>query len=367
MTGDRCAALVIGGASGIGLATVRALAAEGYRVTIADIDEAGARDAAASLGGDVTATGMDVTDEDSVAAGFESAHGVHSVVNCAGLSIPGAITELDLAHWQTTIDVCLTGTFLVLKHAPGTGDGGEPGAAVVSLLHRLSPPRSHRVSESAQCARHEVVDRGGAAREHRVDHPVAARSGSGCAATEYDYQRCMDQGRHVVVPTLLRVVAGDAVPGEFPVTVGDDGALASATVLDRVPVRRCKPAIWSLCAVGARSSTRIRCRIPRRAWRDSAAPGSAASPPPWNTGLGSCWTGPVSLPVSPGSGGSIVAPNASSTIHGAATAKYSAAFRRGTRLQWRFTKDVACPAAWVIVLRRGPTARSVPDCRRPAW
>ncbi|MEU4812910.1 SDR family NAD(P)-dependent oxidoreductase [Nocardia fluminea] len=117
MTGDRRTAMVIGGASGIGLATARTLAAEGYRVTVADIDEAAARDAAALLGTDVTAIGMDVTDEDSVAAGFESAHGVQTVVNCAGLSIPGAITELDLAHWQTTIDVCLTGTFLVLKHA----------------------------------------------------------------------------------------------------------------------------------------------------------------------------------------------------------------------------------------------------------
>ncbi|TCJ97523.1 SDR family NAD(P)-dependent oxidoreductase [Nocardia alba] len=130
MTGDQRSALVIGGASGIGLATARTLAAEGYRVTIADIDGDAARAAAARLGGDVTAIRMDVTDEDSVASGFESVPGVHTVVNCAGLSIPGAITELELAHWQTTVDVCLTGTFLVLKHA---GRHAAEGAGIVCI------------------------------------------------------------------------------------------------------------------------------------------------------------------------------------------------------------------------------------------
>ncbi|MFD3747460.1 SDR family NAD(P)-dependent oxidoreductase [Nocardia sp. NPDC058633] len=144
MSDERRSALVIGGASGIGLATARTLAAEGYRVTIADIDDGAAREAATLLGDDVTAIRVDVTDEDSVAAGLRSARGVHAVVNCAGLSIPGAITELELAHWQTTIDVCLTGTFLVLKHAGRhIADGGsiiciaslngrQPGAGMAS-------------------------------------------------------------------------------------------------------------------------------------------------------------------------------------------------------------------------------------------
>ncbi|MET7773717.1 SDR family NAD(P)-dependent oxidoreductase [Nocardia sp. NPDC005366] len=126
MSEDTRSAMVIGGASGIGFATARVLAAEGYRVVVADVNATGARDAAARLGGEVTAITMDVTDEASVRRGFEAEHGVHTVVNCAGLSVPGAITELELAHWQTTIDVCMTGTFLVLKYAGRhTADGGS--------------------------------------------------------------------------------------------------------------------------------------------------------------------------------------------------------------------------------------------------
>lgn len=108
-------ALIVGGASGIGLATVRAFAAEGYRVVLADVNSEAAQRLAAELG--VTAMTMDVTDEESVAAGFAATPDLHAVVNCAGLSMPGPITELELSAWQTTVEVCLTGSFLVVKHA----------------------------------------------------------------------------------------------------------------------------------------------------------------------------------------------------------------------------------------------------------
>ncbi|WP_084495819.1 SDR family NAD(P)-dependent oxidoreductase [Nocardia shimofusensis] len=108
-------ALVVGGASGIGLATVRAFAAEGYRVVLADVNTEAAERLAAELG--VTVLRMDVTDEDSVAAGFAAVADLRAVVNCAGLSMPGPVTDLELSAWRTTIDVCLTGSFLVVKYA----------------------------------------------------------------------------------------------------------------------------------------------------------------------------------------------------------------------------------------------------------
>jgi 2-hydroxycyclohexanecarboxyl-CoA dehydrogenase len=64
-------ALVTGGASGIGAATVRRLAAEGARVAVADLNEDGAREVAAEVDG--AAVVMDVLDNDSVATGVDAA------------------------------------------------------------------------------------------------------------------------------------------------------------------------------------------------------------------------------------------------------------------------------------------------------
>ncbi|MEU6560603.1 SDR family NAD(P)-dependent oxidoreductase [Nocardia nova] len=119
-------AMVIGGGSGIGRATAHALARDGFRVVIADVNPEAARTVAGELGEPATALELDVTDEDSVAAGFGAAGPLHAVVNCAGLSMPGPITELELAHWKTTVDVCLTGSFLVVKYAGRQlADGGS--------------------------------------------------------------------------------------------------------------------------------------------------------------------------------------------------------------------------------------------------
>ncbi|RMI35697.1 SDR family oxidoreductase [Nocardia stercoris] len=130
--------MVTGGASGIGLATARALVADGYRVVLADIDAAKADAAAQELGDSASGLGMDVTDEASVAAGFEATTGLHAVVNSAGLSMAGLISELELAHWNTTVDVCLTGSFLVLKHASRhIADGGS--ITCISSLNGRQP------------------------------------------------------------------------------------------------------------------------------------------------------------------------------------------------------------------------------------
>ena len=64
-------ALVIGGASGIGWAVANGLTAEGCRVTIADLNADGAAARAADLGPPHAGAGVNVTDEDMVAALFE--------------------------------------------------------------------------------------------------------------------------------------------------------------------------------------------------------------------------------------------------------------------------------------------------------
>ena len=118
-------AVVIGAASGIGWASAQVLAADGDHVTLADRNIDGARSRAAELGEHHRAVEVDVTDEASVIRLFESTGPVDVVVNCAGFSNVGMIVDMPVEDWRSVIDVCLTGSFIVAKHAGRTlGEGG---------------------------------------------------------------------------------------------------------------------------------------------------------------------------------------------------------------------------------------------------
>lgn len=117
-------ALITGSATGIGRAVAERFAREGARVVIADRDGDAAAAAAAEIGAAARAVTMDVSDEASVSAAFAAlaadgwSPGV--VVANAGVQLFGqdaAVADLDLAVWQRTIDVNLTGAFLTVKHA----------------------------------------------------------------------------------------------------------------------------------------------------------------------------------------------------------------------------------------------------------
>ncbi|UUO02870.1 SDR family oxidoreductase [Mycolicibacterium novocastrense] len=141
------AAVVIGAASGIGWATARALAAEGDRVTLADRNVDGAREHAAELGEPHTAAHVEVTDEASVQALFEQNGPVDIVVNCAGFSNVGMITDLAVDDFRAVVDVCLNGAFIVAKHA---GRTLREGGALVSISSLNG--RQPAAGMSAYCA-----------------------------------------------------------------------------------------------------------------------------------------------------------------------------------------------------------------------
>jgi NAD(P)-dependent dehydrogenase (short-subunit alcohol dehydrogenase family) len=99
-------AVVSGAAHGIGRAVLERLAAEGAEVAGLDVEPGATFQ-------------VDVRDESAVAAAFESfGTPLDIVVANAGIQLPedAAAHELDLAAWQRTLDVNLTGTFLVVKH-----------------------------------------------------------------------------------------------------------------------------------------------------------------------------------------------------------------------------------------------------------
>ena len=122
-------ALVTGAASGIGFAVASRFAREGARVVIADRDGESAAGAAASITeetGEGTARplSVDIADEAALETGFAELGAAgwapDVVVANAGVQLFGQdakIAELDLAVWQRTVDVNLTGTFLTVKHA----------------------------------------------------------------------------------------------------------------------------------------------------------------------------------------------------------------------------------------------------------
>ncbi|KPV41871.1 short-chain dehydrogenase [Thiohalorhabdus denitrificans] len=115
-------ALVTGGASGIGEATVRAMVAEGAQVVLADLDsERG--DALVKELGDAWARFVptDVSDENQVANLFDQAEQwagtVDVVFNNAGIGHLGVSHEVSTKDWQRVVDINLTGVFLVAREA----------------------------------------------------------------------------------------------------------------------------------------------------------------------------------------------------------------------------------------------------------
>lgn len=114
-------AVVTGAGSGIGLATVRRLAAEGAHVVCADIDEESGKAAAEEAGGLFVRT--DVTDADRVDALFKAAFDTYGSVdiafNNAGISPPDddSILDTGLEAWRRVQEVNLTSVYLCCKAA----------------------------------------------------------------------------------------------------------------------------------------------------------------------------------------------------------------------------------------------------------
>jgi 3-oxoacyl-[acyl-carrier protein] reductase len=115
-------AVVTGGSRGIGAGICAALAAEGARVVIWDLDQQSADDLAAKIrsdGGQAEAVAADVRDDtavNSTVADIAAKLGsIEILVNCAGLSRDAPITDMTNEQWHTVLDICLTGSFYVTR------------------------------------------------------------------------------------------------------------------------------------------------------------------------------------------------------------------------------------------------------------
>ncbi len=131
-------ALVTGGGSGLGAATARALAGQGVKVAVLDINEANAAAIAAEIDG--AAFRCDVSDaasgEHAIAAAAKAHGPARILINCAGIGTAGRIVGRDgpmpLADYERVIRVNLIGTFNMLRLA----------SAAMSMLEPLADPRA---------------------------------------------------------------------------------------------------------------------------------------------------------------------------------------------------------------------------------
>ena len=129
-------AIVSGGASGLGEATARGLAAAGCRVVVADLSQERGKAVAEAVGGVFART--DVSDEQSVQAAVDAAESIGAplrvVVSCAGIGWASRTvgrdgTPHDLASYRKVIDVNLTGTFNLMRIGAAAVARTEPADA----------------------------------------------------------------------------------------------------------------------------------------------------------------------------------------------------------------------------------------------
>ncbi len=126
------AALVAGGASGLGAATARRLAEKGARVLVADVQEEPGEAIAGEVNGGFVRT--DVTDTGQVTAAVDAASELGPLrvaVNCAGIGPPARTlnrdgSPLDLEAFTRIISINLVGTFNVIRLAASVMAGTEP-------------------------------------------------------------------------------------------------------------------------------------------------------------------------------------------------------------------------------------------------
>ncbi len=130
-------AVVMGGASGIGLAIARRLHAEGATVIAADVNQDALRDVETELGPRFIGVDADVTREAHVEAAIATAvdrfGALDTAFNVAGASRPGYIVDLSEAEWDFTVDLCLKGVFLGMKHQARQMMRQKTGGTIVNI------------------------------------------------------------------------------------------------------------------------------------------------------------------------------------------------------------------------------------------
>lgn len=124
-------ALVTGGASGLGEAIARRYVAEGASVIIGDIDDAGGKAVAASIGQAASFVRLDVSQADDWTEAMAVADRLDILVNNAGITTHGSIEDVTIEQFRHEFEVDVIGVFLGCKH--GVAKMKAHGGSIINM------------------------------------------------------------------------------------------------------------------------------------------------------------------------------------------------------------------------------------------
>ncbi len=159
------AAIVSGGASGIGLATVARLLTLGWRVAAFDRDQMAIAKMQEVYGNKVRTSMLDITDESAVEAGVKdvvAAFGrLDGVVNSAGIGVDIHVLDTTVSQFRNVIDINVTGTFIVGRTAARImkeqGEGAIVNIASIAGLRGFKGRAAYGASKGAVAILSQVM------------------------------------------------------------------------------------------------------------------------------------------------------------------------------------------------------------------
>jgi NAD(P)-dependent dehydrogenase (short-subunit alcohol dehydrogenase family) len=246
MTEDCPAAVVTGGGSGIGLATVRRLVLDGWRVVLADLNADKGAAAAAELGAAVRFVRADVAQEPdvqvAVATCVDAFGRIDCVVNNAGVGGAfGRLTDIEVADWDYTFAVLVRGVFLGIKHGAAAMRAAGHGGSIVNVAS-IAGFTAGAGPQAYSAAKAAVINLGRvAATELGPDRirvntvcpgliltPLVSGGGAASASVMAEAQPWPDLGRPEDVAAVIAFLAGDAAPFLTGEDITVDGGLRAS-------------------------------------------------------------------------------------------------------------------------------------------
>jgi len=134
---DKRTALVTGGARGIGFACAEALAADGFKLILSDVNADGVAEAADRIGNGTLAIHCDMGDPAQIGALFDrieaEAAPISVLVNNAGIALPGSFLDYPVEDFQKVLSVNLTGVFAATQRAAKSMIASGTRGAIINM------------------------------------------------------------------------------------------------------------------------------------------------------------------------------------------------------------------------------------------